>query len=66
MFVLRFVSLAGNRHTEIHTVHDNMQALCEALDAKDNVAEKLIKDLTHEKVILEERKIVRMMNCVIK
>jgi len=54
-FVERFLSLANSRYADIHNVHDTMLQAMAAISAEEQVADKLLKDLNHEKVILQER-----------
>lgn len=53
--MFRFISLAGDRYTDIHVMHNDTLNLLEAVHAKDELADKLMRDLGREKVILDER-----------
>ena len=55
-FVERFISLANERYKEIDYTHANMQIMMEQIQIENAMANRLRKELEHERVVLEERK----------
>lgn len=52
------MSLADQRHKEIRSIHEDMVRMNKKLVLDNNFAAKLRRDFDHEKVVLEERKMV--------
>ena len=50
--------MANGRYTDIHQVHTNMSTVMQQITLENKLANKLKKELEHEKVVLGERKAV--------
>ena len=50
--------MAREKYNEIDDTHTKMLALMNQIEAENNMASKLKKQLEHEKIVLEERKAV--------
>ena len=48
--------MANARHDEIHSTHKSLSKMNEQIVHEDHIANKLKKQLEHEKVVLYERK----------
>ena len=55
-FVERFISLANERYKHIDETHNSMQFMMEQIQIENAMANRLRKELEHERVVLEERK----------
>ncbi|XP_055866060.1 uncharacterized protein LOC106055129 isoform X2 [Biomphalaria glabrata] len=55
-FVLRFISLAKERYEEVESTHDAVTTTLKQISHENELANKLKKQLEHEKIVLEERK----------
>ena len=58
-FVERFIHLADDKHDDISTTHASMLVMMDQIQIENAMANKLKKELEHEKTVLEERKKVR-------
>ena len=55
----RFVNLANERYDNIISDHKVMLEVMKMITLENSLADKLKKDLDHERVVLEERKMVK-------
>ena len=50
--------MANRHYAEIHATHSDMTALMEQIQLENSLARRHMKELEHEKIVLEERKMV--------
>ena len=57
-FDARFIDMADRHYTEIHDTHSHMTGMMRQIQLENSLARRHMKELEHEKVVLDERKMV--------